>query len=166
MNKLLGLTVTASMLVVVAACSGATPTPETAGTDEPIKGASNSTSSAPAGGTPAKGAPSQAPGSSTPAAPPDPALPDPTQAGTDGQPGRVSVNEHCCYGAMYFRCPSTAACFGGFDFDACLAKCAEGDDACSDACSDKEDAAGAPKGCQANVTPPPGVDCANASIDL
>ena len=87
-------------------------------------------------------------------------------SGQDGQPGRVSVNEHCCYGAVYYKCPSSAACFGGFDVDACLALCSDSDDVCSDACFDKMGLAGAPKGCQSNVTPPKGVDCPNGSISL
>ncbi len=164
MIKLLGLTVTGFMLAL-AACSGATSTPETSGTDDPIKGAGETGAPA-AGKSAAKGSPTQAPGASTPAATPDPATPDPAipPAGTDGQPGRISVNEHCCYGATYFKCPNAAACFGGFDAEACLAKCG-GNDACADACSAQEDAAGAPKGCQ-TMAPPKGVDCANGSINL
>ena len=162
MNKLVGLTVTGFMLALVA-CSGATSTPETSGTDDPIKGAGETR--APAAKSPAKDSPAPAPGAVPPAATPDPATPDPAGTpGTDGQPGRISVNEHCCYGATYFKCPSASACFGGFDAQACLAKCG-GSDACADACSAQEDAAGAPKGCQ-TMAPPKGVDCANGSINL
>lgn len=157
MTKIIGLTATGTMLLLVAACSGATSTPET----DP-----SPTSGTPASTTGAKDAPATAPGAGTPSSTPAPATPDPSQTGTDGQPGRLSVNEHCCYGAKYFRCPNSAACFGGFDIDACLGGCADDDDACSDACSAKQDAVGAPKGCQANVTPPAGVDCATGSIDL
>ena len=98
----------------------------------------------------------------TPAKPADPAAP----AGQDGQPGRISSNEHCCYGGTYYKCPSSAACFGGFDINACLAVCAGPSDPCFDACFEKLDKAGAPKGCQTGVTPPKGVDCANGSINL
>ena len=163
MTNILGLTAAGFMLVLVA-CSGSTTTPETGGTEDPVQGAGDTKGAPAAGKTSAKDAPPAAPG--TPAATPAPASPDGNQTGTDGQPGRISVNEHCCYGATYFRCPNAVACLGGFDADACVAACADGDDACADACAVKEDAAGAPKGCQANVTPPKGVDCANGSIDL
>ena len=162
MNTLLGLATTGCMLALVA-CSGAKSTPEIGGTDDAVKGAGETTNAPAPGKSSAKDAPTPAP----PAATPDPgATPDDANAtGTDGQPGRISVNEHCCYGATYFKCPNTAACFGGFDADACLARCADGDNACADACAAKEDAAGAPKGCQ-TVKPPKGIDCANGSITL
>lgn len=164
MPKLPAHLLSASMCMLVAACSGASSTPETNGTDDPLAGASGANT--PAGAkAPAKGASS--PGA-TPAPAPAPAPPaaDPNAPGTAGQPGRISVDEHCCYGAKYFRCPSTAACFGGFDIDACEAKCKDADDACFDACGAAADAAGAPKGCDATVAPPAGVDCANGAIDL
>ena len=141
MNKLVGLTVTGFMLAL-AACSGASSTPETIGTDDPIKGAGETRAPA-AAKSPAKDSASLAAGAGTPATTPDPVIPPAGTPGTDGQPGRISVNEHCCYGATYFKCPNAVACFGGFDGEACLAKCG-GNDARADACSAQEDAAGAP----------------------
>lgn len=85
--------------------------------------------------------------------------------GASGQPGRVSVNEHCCYNATYYKCPNSAACFGGFDINACLSTCSGPSDPCFDACFDKLSSAGAPKGC-AMTTAPKGVDCAKGEISL
>jgi hypothetical protein len=158
MNTTHGLVAAGWMLALVA-CSGATSTPETQGADPPSAGAADAKGGAPGGGTPSKSAPAPKPGTDAPA------TPDPNAAGAAGQPGRLSVDEHCCYGATYFRCPSTAACFGGFDIDACIDACVDLDDACLDACAAKEAAAGAPKGCQ-SLAPPAGVDCANGWIDL
>lgn len=85
--------------------------------------------------------------------------------GEDGEVGRVSVNEHCCFAGKYQRCPSSNACFGGFDIDACLQNC-NPLDPCFDECFDKMDKAGPPKGCDANAQPPPGVDCAKGQINI
>lgn len=85
--------------------------------------------------------------------------------GEAGQPGRVSVNEHCCYNATYYRCPNSAACFGGFDIDACLSTCSGPSDPCFDTCFDKLSSAAAPKGCTITAAPK-GVDCAKGQISL
>jgi len=85
--------------------------------------------------------------------------------GQNGQAGRVSVNEHCCFNGKYQRCPNANACLGGFDLNACLANCSPFDP-CFDECFDKIDNAGPPNGCDANAAPPPGVDCANGEINL
>jgi hypothetical protein len=85
--------------------------------------------------------------------------------GENGQVGRVSVNEHCCFAGKYQRCPNSNACFGGFDINACLQGCSPFDP-CFDECFDKMDKAGPPKGCDANAQPPAGVDCANGQINL
>lgn len=163
MNHLLRLAA-AGLTLALVACSGATSSPEIRGTEDPVKGAGGTTSAPTPGTSTAKDAPT--PASGTPTGTPGPAAPPAdANAGTDDEPGRISVNEHCCYGATYFKCPSTAACFGGFDATACVAACGGGDDACADACAAKEEAAGAPKGCQ-TLAPPKGVDCANGSIQL
>lgn len=87
--------------------------------------------------------------------------------GDDGAPGenggnRIGAGEHCCFNGKYLRCPDTTACFGGFDVNDCLSKCADFD--CFQQCTDKLDAAGAPKGCDANAAPPAGIDCANGQM--
>jgi hypothetical protein len=171
-RNLLGLASLGLTAALVAACSGAS-APTTSESDLEEKApAGGETAKAPAnggadkGGTPAKGGTPPA----TPADPGQPGQPgqpgEPGQPGQPGQPGRISVNEHCCYGSQYFKCPNEAACFGGFDISACLDACSGPEDPCFDACFDKLDTAGAPKGCQSNVTPPKGVDCANGSISL
>jgi hypothetical protein len=135
-NKTLRLTGGGALLALVVAGSG-----------------SSSSTGAPAGTTTTltENVLPQAPGEDVPVAKPD------------GHPGRVSVDEHCCYGTTYFRCPNATACFGGFDLGACLSSCADG--ACEDACSASADAAGAPKGCRVTA-PPVGVDCTNGSIEV
>lgn len=85
--------------------------------------------------------------------------------GQDGNVGRVSSGPHCCFDGKYLECPSAAACWGGFDVDACISGCADTDDACFDACIDKLGSASAPAGCQSKAAPA-GVDCANGRIDL
>lgn len=87
------------------------------------------------------------------------------QNGDNGEGNRVSVGEHCCFNGRYLKCPDANACFGGFDINACLQAC-NPLDPCFEACFDKLNKASAPKGCDANAAPPPGVDCANGQIDL
>ena len=146
-------------LLALVACSGASTPPELGqAPDAPITDAK----------TPAKAdAPASTPQPETPAKKsadePAPPAPDaPVEPGAAGS--RISVNEHCCFGGKYFNCPNTAACFGGFDVQACLSKCT--DTACFDACEQKLDTAGAPKGCNGNATPPKGVDCATGEIHI
>jgi len=190
-QKIVGLATMALTAALVAACSGAAPAPLGGGdsdvvddsegkatlppgtsTKTPPKGSDGKTETPPAGVTPpgTPGADPAQPGQpgqpGEPGQPGQPGQPgEPGQPGQAGQAGRISVNEHCCYGGAYFRCPSAAACFGGFDVNACLDQCAGPQDPCFDACFDKLDAAGPPKGCQ-SVAPPNGVDCANGSINL
>lgn len=87
------------------------------------------------------------------------------QGGQDGQGSRVAVNEHCCFNGEYLRCPDANACLGGFDLQACLQGCSPSDP-CFAECLDKVQNPGPPVGCDANATPPSGVDCANGRIDL
>ncbi len=154
------------------ACSGATKTEEIA--DDPA----STEGSVTAPGKPAK--PSDKPATdngtnSTPAADdkktdPAPESTDPDEDPTDTVPtqtgvNRVSINEHCCYGAQYFKCPDATACFGGFDVDACLSTCAGPASPCFSKCFEQEASAPAPKGCQAKAAPK-GIDCANGNFEF
>lgn len=184
-GRIFGLTTLALTAVLVSACSASTQPIVGEGGDDvvespPVKGGKlppkpKTPGTTGGGDTPQTGGPTTnnpsnpgAPqGQPGPAGQPgDPGEPgDPGGVGEPGQPGRVSVNEHCCYGGKYFRCPNSAACFGGFDINACLSTCAGPQNPCFDACFDKLDAAGPPKGCQATAEPK-GVDCANGSINI
>jgi len=177
----LGLIGLASLFGFVVACSGA-PAPAP-GTGEQEQTEEGTTIPAKDGKkTPATNGEknNETPGNQTPGTPnnpnpnnpnpnnPNPNNPnpnDPGQPGEPGQAGRVSVNEHCCYGGAYYKCPNSAACFGGFDVNSCLQGCSPFDP-CWDECFDKLSNAGAPKGCQANANPPAGVDCANGNINI
>ena len=169
--KLAGLGLASFACLVVAACSGA---PAPTGVVEPEQNEGTTLPPAKSGEKPASdgataGDASKVPdgaktdagksGSGTPGQGGD------GQNGGDGQPGRVSVNEHCCYGGTYFKCPSTSACFGGFDINACLSTCPGPFDPCFNECFDQLSNAPAPKGCQ-TTTPPAGVDCANGNINI
>jgi hypothetical protein len=79
---------------------------------------------------------------------------------------RIAIDGICCYGGSYFACPNAAACYGGFDVNACLATCNGPEDPCFDACFAKEDSAGPPVGCTAGAAEPPGIDCATGTIEI
>jgi hypothetical protein len=167
----------AAWVLGAGACGGDLEVPEAAG--QPVSGAPTP---APAP-TPARGAgdpqeviadggiifPS-AEGGPDATAPPGPApLPQPPRldAGGGGHGfARIAIDGICCYGSNYFACPNTAACYGGFDINACLATCSGPEDPCFDACFSKEDSAGPPLGCPADMAEPPGVDCATGTIQL
>jgi hypothetical protein len=51
-----------------------------------------------------------------------------------GQPGQNGADV-CCQDGQSYDCPTTAACLGGFDLDACLAAC--NDAACTVECTQK-----------------------------
>lgn len=174
-QKLVGLATTGLLLIILPACGGASsapvgtveedPTPPSGATKLPAtnkdkSGTPAGTPKDPSATTPPTGTPPATPGT-----PPADHPGGPGGAGQPGQPGRISVNEHCCYTGKYFKCPNSAACFGGFDVNACLSTCAGPQDPCFNACFQKLDAAGAPKGCQ-SAPEPKGVDCANGSINL
>jgi hypothetical protein len=171
----LGLVGLTSLFGFVVACSGA-PAPAGTGTPEqnedstvPVNGSkdANKAPSTDKDGTspPTNTTPTSPQNPGTPGQPGQPGQPGADgQPGEDGQPGRVAVNEHCCYGGTYYKCPSTAACFGGFDINACLDQCPGPFDPCFDACFDKLSNAGPPKGCQTTAAPA-GVDCKNGKIN-
>jgi hypothetical protein len=170
--------------LLAVACGGTTTTttdePDTSGGSDkapsaqsPSGGGGGGGAAAPSGSDAKKGgdpAPAPSSGGSTPpdpgSSPPPPAGDPGGTPGQDGSPGRISVNEHCCYGGKYYKCPNSAACFGGFDIDACLAACSGPMDPCWDACFNQLDSAGPPKGCQSGVAEPKGVDCANGQINI
>jgi hypothetical protein len=85
MHKMFGLTITGFMLIL-AACSGATTTPETGGADDPNKGAGETTAPA-AGKSAAKDSPAPAPAAGTP--PATPGMPAAPPSGTPGMTGGV-----------------------------------------------------------------------------
>ncbi len=170
-SKLAGL---ASFSILVVACSGA-PAPTGTGQPEqtegttlpPAKDGEKSTSNdeGSTGGDAKTTDPSQTNDPGKPGQNGGDGKPgQPGQNGGDGQPGRVSVNEHCCYGGTYYKCPSSNACFGGFDIGACLDTCASPFEPCWDECFDKLSNAGPPAGCQ-QTAEPAGIDCANGKIN-
>lgn len=61
----------------------------------------------------------------------------PGTPGTPGAPGTPGTNGNdvCCYNGQFYDCPSSAACLGGFDIDACLNACTT--PACDIACAQK-----------------------------
>jgi hypothetical protein len=172
MKNVLRLTFLAPLFGLVVACSGA---PAPTGTGQPEQKGRGAKKPGEGGGEASNG---QTAGNNagkpggTNAGKPGEGKADPgepgegEEGGEPGQPGRISVNGHCCYGAKYYKCPDSAACFGGFDVDVCLDACNGGPgDACWEECFDKLSNAPAPKGCQTNVTPPKGIDCANGQIN-
>lgn len=132
--------------------------------EQPVIGKTATTDAPPPSDGPK--APTSSPPPASPTTPGTGAAPGADGAdGANGNAGRMSSGLHCCFESKYLECPTPAACWGGFDVDACIAACDPSDVACIGACVDKLDAAGAPVGCQSKA-PPAGVDCANGQIDI
>lgn len=171
--KALAISGLGAALFILAACgseSSPPPVPVAIMPEEPAGSAQTPPSSGEAKPGDAKGdakkdADEGAPGDEA-AKPGDAPADVPGDPGAPGENGgsRIAVGEHCCFNGKYLRCPDSAACFGGFDVNDCFSKCADVD--CIQTCADKLDAAGAPKGCNANAAPPPGIDCANGQMNF
>jgi len=163
--SLLACAALSSVVAVLTACGGSSSDP-VSGADSPVITEPPEVTE-PTPGSPAPSAPAPGPVAPAPDGPPPPVspppAPTPTSPGPDGKSGRVAVNQHCCYGGAYYRCPNTAACFGGVDLAVCLSGCTSA--SCFSSCAALLDAAGPPVGCAAS-TAPAGVDCANGRIDL
>jgi hypothetical protein len=77
----------------------------------------------------------------------------PKASGDVGTARRRAEGEHCCYEGTYQRCPNAAACFGGVELEACVAKCA-GDARClTNVCTSELRHAPPPKGCSPSEAP-------------
>lgn len=167
---LVGIAIAVAMQV---ACSGASSTPPDPYTSDSKATTASSANAPPRAATSAAPAPSgaatTAPSASTPAPPKGTPTTEPRQGGDadgeNGAAGTIAVDEHCCFGGKYLRCPTTAACLGGFDLDACIDGCGFADVRCIEGCTSKL-GNGGPVGCDATAAPPPGVDCANGTIDI
>ena len=157
MKMLGGLVAMMSLAAVVVGCSGGTSAPpddSSQADSTPPSGASlpKKTDSAPgkpgAQGSTPTGQTAPQPGA-TPAPGTTPTPADPGQPGQNGSSGRSSDGNTCCYNNVELACDEVQ-CFGGYDENACEAKCGAIDIDCIIKCVDGLDSAPPPtKQCKA-----------------
>jgi secreted trypsin-like serine protease len=84
--------------------------------------------------------------------------PEPPPAGGGGGTSRSASGQNCCFNGQYFACPDTAACFGGFDVNACINGC-NGSFDCTMNCLSRMGEVRPPTSACTKTSPPPNVQC-------